>query len=49
MNGQLSHFGHALDPRFVFPATSSEKVSARVRLTRPKRYILVFVSFAHSS
>ncbi|OZC11469.1 hypothetical protein X798_01327 [Onchocerca flexuosa] len=40
VNGQLAHFGHALDPRFVFPATSSEKVSARVRLTRPKRDLL---------
>uniref|UniRef100_A0AAF5PPW0 Zinc finger protein n=2 Tax=Wuchereria bancrofti TaxID=6293 RepID=A0AAF5PPW0_WUCBA len=40
VNGQLTHFGHALDPRFVFPATSSEKVSARVRLTRPKRDLL---------
>ncbi|CAG9532346.1 unnamed protein product [Cercopithifilaria johnstoni] len=40
VNGQLTHFGHALDPRFVFPATSSEKVSARVRLTRPKRDML---------
>lgn len=40
VNGQLTHFGHALDPRFVFPATSSEKVSARVRLTRPKRGVL---------
>uniref|UniRef100_A0A915PM39 C2H2-type domain-containing protein n=1 Tax=Setaria digitata TaxID=48799 RepID=A0A915PM39_9BILA len=40
VNGQLTHFGHTLDPRFVFPATSSEKVSARVRLTRPKRDLL---------
>ncbi|EJD74000.1 zinc finger protein, variant [Loa loa] len=40
VNGQLTHFGHALDPRFVFPATSSEKVSARVRLTHPKRGLL---------
>ncbi|KAM3723914.1 Zinc finger transcription factor family protein [Dirofilaria immitis] len=40
VNGQLAHFGHALDPRFVFPATSSEKVSARVRLTRPKRDLI---------
>ncbi|VDN31592.1 unnamed protein product [Gongylonema pulchrum] len=37
--GQLSHFGHALDPRFVFPATSSEKVSTRARVTRPTRML----------
>ncbi|VDM50469.1 unnamed protein product [Toxocara canis] len=36
VNGQITHFGHTLDPRFVFPVTSSEKVTGRMKPSSAK-------------
>ncbi|VDK45431.1 unnamed protein product [Anisakis simplex] len=36
VNGQITHFGHTLDPRFVFPVTSSEKVTGRMKPSTAK-------------
>ncbi|VDD95325.1 unnamed protein product [Enterobius vermicularis] len=38
VNGQLTHFGHTLDPRYVFPVTSAEKATARLKPSSAKKY-----------
>uniref|UniRef100_A0A0N5AFQ4 C2H2-type domain-containing protein n=1 Tax=Syphacia muris TaxID=451379 RepID=A0A0N5AFQ4_9BILA len=40
VNGQLTHFGHTLDPRYVFPVTSAEKATSRLKPSSAKKAAL---------